>query len=371
MEQKNIVTHLCSYYINDSFYNLLFKHLSDEGFLNQPYTFANVNQKCKSNDLQGQVSFCFNTIDRFFFFRKHRKVWNDINSFPHLISCDLIHAHSLFSNGYIAYKLWEKKKIPYIITVRYPDVLTFFKYMINLRKIGVKILMHAKAVIFLSPTYQEYTMSYLSKKEQVAIKDKSYIIPIGVDDFWIENRVTNAIHKPRPKSVKLLFVGKVNKNKNLEILIEICKILQKERYKVLLTVAGKIEDCNYYKIFKKYSFVNYVGVCNKYELLKLYRENDIFIMLSHKESFGLVYAEALTQGLPVIYTKGQGFFGQFDENEVGIGVSDKNPREAIKAIHDILENYEEYSQRAIRLCDKFNWNIIVKDLKGIYTRVVF
>ena len=38
----------------------------------------------------------------------------------------------------------------------------------------------------------------------------------------------------------------------------------------------------------------------------IYRENDIYVMPSIIETFGLVYAEAMSQGLPVIYTRGQG-----------------------------------------------------------------
>lgn len=40
-------------------------------------------------------------------------------------------------------------------------------------------------------------------------------------------------------------------------------------------------------------------------------------MPSHKETFGLVYAEAMSQGLPIIYTKNQGFDGQFPDGYVG------------------------------------------------------
>ena len=43
-------------------------------------------------------------------------------------------------------------------------------------------------------------------------------------------------------------------------------------------------------------------------------------MTSLGESFGLTYAEAMSQGVPVIYSKGQGFDGQFKEGVVGYHV---------------------------------------------------
>ena len=49
------------------------------------------------------------------------------------------------------------------------------------------------------------------------------------------------------------------------------------------------------------------------------RSCSVFAMPSIFETFGLVYLEALSQNLPVVYTKGQGIDGMFD-NTVGIGV---------------------------------------------------
>lgn len=360
------ILHICSYYINDAFYNNFFESLSKKGYNNFPYTFADKNQKRKERRLVGQVSYCFNTIDRFFFFKKHRKVWDDINSHRNLLQCDIVHAHSLFSNGYIAKRIWESFGIPYIVTVRYPDVLTFFKYMPHLRKTGKDILLDAKAIIFLSDTYCQYTMKYLLPAERQKILEKTYIIPNGIDDFWIENRLTTNRIAPQKNKLKILFVGKIDKNKNLETLIEICKLLQIDNIEVQLIVAGQIVTTNYNKLIKRYGFIKYVGVCDKNQLLKLYRIADIFILLSHKESFGLVYAEALTQGLPIIYTKGQGFYKQFSEGQVGFGVSDVDPSQAVEAIYKILGNYQEISHRALQLCTKFTWDDIVEKISNIY-----
>ena len=43
-------------------------------------------------------------------------------------------------------------------------------------------------------------------------------------------------------------------------------------------------------------------------------------MPSRYETFGLVYGEAMSQGLPIIYSKGQGVDGYFKEGTVGYGV---------------------------------------------------
>jgi glycosyltransferase involved in cell wall biosynthesis len=68
------------------------------------------------------------------------------------------------------------------------------------------------------------------------------------------------------------------------------------------------------------------------ELIDIYRANDIFVMPSFTESFGLVYAEAISQGLPVVYSIGQGFDRQFPEGEVGYHADPNSAQSVADAI---------------------------------------
>ena len=64
-------------------------------------------------------------------------------------------------------------------------------------------------------------------------------------------------------------------------------------------------------------------------------------MPSIHESFGRVYAEAMTQGVPVIYSKGQGFDGIYPDGHVGYSVPSRNPEYIAECIKNIsqLFNY--------------------------------
>ena len=70
------------------------------------------------------------------------------------------------------------------------------------------------------------------------------------------------------------------------------------------------------------------------------RHHALFAMPSIYETFGLVYIEALSQNLPIIYGKGQGVDQLFSEKEspVGIGVNAKSIEEIEQAIYTILNN---------------------------------
>ena len=92
-------------------------------------------------------------------------------------------------------------------------------------------------------------------------------------------------------------------------------------------------------------------------------------MPSHTETFGLTYAEAMTQGLPVIYTRGQGFDGQFSEGTVGYSVNSCDAAELAENIVKICEHYPELSKNCVQSVQRFQWDKIVQEYLRIYTEI--
>lgn len=366
------ILHINSYFNGRIFYKNFFdkqiEHdLDIEVYVPVPYSKIPLN-----NELGNYTTISPNhrSFDRILFYTKHKKILKDIINKYDIRKFSVIHAHSLFSNGYIAMKLKEKFGIPYIAAVRNTDLNTFFKKMPHLRKIGVKILKEANKIIFLSEAYKYETIEkYVPKKMKEGILSKSDVIPNGIDNFWLENRAT-AKKINKNKTIKLLYVGVINKNKNLLTTIEAIEYLLKEGYNITYTIVGKIEDKFVYNQVKRKQYVKYISPKKKEDLIKIYRNNDIFVMPSKAESFGLVYAEAMSQGLPVIYSKGQGFDGQFDEGKVGYHVDSENPIDIKESIKSILKNYDEISMNCVKLCSKFCWRKIENKYKKIYDDVI-
>ena len=122
-----------------------------------------------------------------------------------------------------------------------------------------------------------------------------------------------------------------------------------------------------YGKIKSDSFTNVLPAKPKEELIEIYRQNDIFVMPSFTESFGLVYAEAMSQGLPVIYSRGQGFDGQFSEGEVGYSTDSHSASELAERVLQCMENLEQLSKNAITGARKFNWYDICRKYSEIYS----
>ena len=92
-------------------------------------------------------------------------------------------------------------------------------------------------------------------------------------------------------------------------------------------------------------------------------------MPSKTETFGLVYAEAMSQGLPILYSAGQGFDGQFPEGTVGFHVDPADARDVAAKIKCVLQNYTELSAHCMKLCTQFDWEQITRRYIELYQRI--
>ena len=368
------VLHINSYYIASAFYKNLYDEQVREGFDIDVYVPAP-----KSFDSSGRVfgaytkiHWVFNKADRAFFHIKQNKIISDIKKTYDIGKYELVHAHSLFTNGYAAMKLNQEFKIPYCVALRNTDLNVFFKRMIHLRKTGIRILENASRIIFLSSAYQnEVIEKMIPERLREKMYAKSVVIPNGIDPFWFEN-----IGSPKTiegkKEIRLLYVGEIGKNKNVQTTLRAMNQLNKRKSSLsyTLTAVGKMKDKKLLaQLTTNYHF-RYIDPQKKEELIHIYRDHDIFVMPSIHETFGLVYAEAMSQGLPVIYTRGQGFDGQFDDGEVGYAVDCSDEREIANRVNDCIENYCLISTRCIRGVEKFKWSGLANSYSMLYDEML-
>ncbi|HHU46650.1 MAG TPA: glycosyltransferase family 4 protein [Bacteroidales bacterium] len=285
---------------------------------------------------------------------------------------DLIHAATLFSEGALAFSLFKKYNIPYCVSVRGSDINFYFKKMPHLWLLGKEILKNAKSVIFISPYSQKklFKIKFL-KPILKNLSAKSVIIPNGIEDFWHQNLFTPQEMK-NPYS--LLYVGRFDKNKNILSLIEAVRRLRSEKPELQLTLIGGkgSKERKVLDLVKKYDWLHYKGEIYKHEELLLhYRQHHIFSMVSHSETFGLVYLEALSQGVPVIYTAKQGFDGIFKELEIGYGVDSKNIQNIMENIQKVIENYHFLQKNIANIpFSQFEWKNIAMQYNDLYKSIL-
>lgn len=373
-KERNIgmkILHINSYYSVSRFYKNLYDEQLKSGLDIDVFVPVSFAFRGSEADFGRYTTLSSNhtKYDRLLFHLKHNKIYKDIVRKYDIGKYSIIHAHSLFSNGYIAMKLKQQFGVSYIVAVRNTDVNLFFKQMVHLRKMGIEILENADRVVFLSNSYKDSVIrDYVPKFIKKAILDKSVIIPNGIDEFWFDN-IAPTKQKPKKSFLNLLQIGDINKNKNIETTVKAIKLLIGRGYNIKLDVVGKVKDQKVFDKIKDKDFVNYLGYKSKEELIHVYRNNDIFVMPSKHETFGLVYVEAMSQGVPVIYTKGQGFYGQFDEGVVGFSTNCFDEIEIANKIIAIVQDFESLSTNSKNSIYKFKWSNISKQYYDLYSNI--
>ena len=371
MEDAIHVLHINCNYIGTTLHQLMIKYLDALGYDNRVFV-PTYDKKLAVIDPNKNVCVneCFRKWDRLVFDYKQQKIKKGIETNIEVTDFELIHAYTLFTDGNCARRLSQKYGIPYVVAVRNTDVNAFFRLKPHLRRRGVQIMRDAAAVFFLSEAYRNQVFEkYIPKEYWIEIEKKTHIIPNGIDKFWFEK--TPTIDKMFDvKSIKLVYVGRIDKNKNIPTTQKAMGILRMQGYEVALSVVGKIADKKEFRIIEKDPFTTYYPAMTKEKLLTIYRDADIFVMPSFKESFGLVYAEAMSQGLPVVYSKGQGFDKQFAEGVVGYHVAADSPEDVANGIKRVIDNYSVIKNNVVSSAREFSWTRLVDKYDRIYKKIV-
>ncbi len=368
------VLQIVSGYQKQELYAELFSHLKELGVDNYVYSQINRGENIPEQLLCSRdvvFSKGYNKLERFSFFIKQNDMFASIQKTFSIDDIKLTHAHTLFSSGYTAYRLKKKYGVPYVITVRGADVNFFFKYYFFLRPLGMKILREASSVVFLSESFRERMFDkYVPQKYRNGLKVKNKVIPNGIAEIFFKNL---GVRKELTdvSNLKLIMVANINANKNLDGLVKVCRTLIKDGYNIHLTVVGAIRESGYEKFIEENAdIIEYHNKSPQEQVIGYLRASDIFVMPSHSETFGLVYAEAMSQGLPIIYTRGQGFDRQFEEGVVGYAVNDRDSNDIANAIKRIAHNYSELSANCIKLVNKYKWSDIAYNHLVIYNSAV-
>lgn len=127
--------------------------------------------------------------------------------------------------------------------------------------------------------------------EKLGFKGK-IVYTKGVGVF---NYIPQPAYTPREFVKNFLYVGRLVDAKNLKLLINVFNSLPQ----LTLTIAGFGEQEQELKAIASGN-IKFLGAVDNKKLPQVYQANDVFILPSKKEAWGLVVEEALNNGLPVI-----------------------------------------------------------------------
>jgi len=154
----------------------------------------------------------------------------------------------------------------------------------------------------------EYTRDLMMAQHQLGAGQVQVLNPppsIGFLDALAE-RMRAAAESPFTRPAKLLFVGRVSDpRKNAALLIDAFRLVRAVKPNATLTIVGPYTDqwAERSGARQPGSGITLAGALSVSDLVAAYLTHDVLMVSSRQEGYGLVVAEALHAGLPVVATK--------------------------------------------------------------------
>lgn len=373
-KQGGKVLHICNDFFYSKVHSNLYQELDKAGV--DQIVFSPVQKATPENHrFEGehttiQYAHILKPLHKLFFFHKIDRTVREIEKTVDLSQISCCHATTLFSDGMVAMELCQRHGIPYIVAVRNCDMNAFLRYMPHLWWVHRGVMQLADKVVFIAPALRKRLLAHptlLGMKNEV--NQKSLVLPNGINEFWIQNLQTER-NLDDPHSV--MYAGIFNRNKNLPRLIRAMEALRGKYPNLIFDVAGEGGD-NEEQVFEmmaaRFDWIRYHGKITDLEKMKnLYRANSIFVMPSKSETFGLVYLEALSQGLSVMWSRGEAIDGMFSE-KVGESVNPLSIKDITEKLDLLLGQPDRYKTLPAETFESFRWPAIAQKYISIYPNI--
>ena len=301
------------------------------------------------------------------------------NNIPN--SYDLLYAHYYLS-GLIGLKLKKKYNIPLFITFH---TLAMMKNLVaregekaDLQRIKAELLLTKKSdkIIATSASDLEYIHTLYS-----APLKKIFLLSPGVNLklFRPINKLkAKEVIKANPDHKIILFVGRIEPLKGLDVLLYAIKILVQRSPKLqfCLWIVGRtgseeVLRLNELKLLLGiHAYVKFVGQKNRAELPYYYSASEVVVMPSQYESFGMAALEAMACAVPVIITDVTGISSILGKKHISLLTSAGNPILLAKKIKNLLTNREEHKQMSEEVFKKvqnLGWENVADKFTEIFS----
>ena len=281
---------------------------------------------------------------------------------------DVIHAHKLTIEGVIARHLAATLDRPYICSVRGNTDQKYLRLKPEKVRAFRKVARDAARLLPITPWIQ----AYVGTKLGIPMAGHAPLPTITECEGFIapaqtQNRFVTAFHldRWRPKGMPNLLTAMTQlKSGGTEVSLDVIggggepavRALTKE-----IEAHGLVND------------VRLLGAVDHENMQQTLNGYSAFVMPTLRETFGMVYIEALFSGVPILYSRDRGIDGYFDDVDVGFRVDptssehiaegllylSQNEAQLKRSIGELQDNGQLDFFRREHICERYR-NILME-----------
>lgn len=148
--------------------------------------------------------------------------------------------------------------------------------------------------------------------------------------------------------IKITTVSSLIKRKNIQTIINALSKVSFKNWKY--SIIGKGKELTYLKkLAKKLELsdkIEFLGNLPNQDVLRKLEKTDIFVLMSKRETFGMVYLEALAKGNIVIASKDDGIDGIMKNNQNGFCLSTE--QELTTLLNELATSNADYRKETLK-----------------------
>jgi glycosyltransferase involved in cell wall biosynthesis len=275
---------------------------------------------------------------------------------------DVIHAHVSYPAGYIASLLSEEFGVPYVLT-EHMSPFPFPSLLLGNRPVPeiAQAFLQADAAVAVSPSLSQRVASFGYPEP--------YVVPNMVDQRKF------SLGSPRSQKTVFFTLCGLSEQKGIDHLLEAIALWNPPADAFEFRIGGDGPLRAVYQAKAQAlgltDRVQWLGPVSRSQAPALFTDCHIYVMSSRHETFGVVYAEAIASGKPIIATRCGG--PEFIVNAGNGTLVDVGDVPALsQAMQSMAECWADYDPQAIRkdFERRFSRVAVVQQLSELYQKVL-
>ena len=323
----------------------------------------------------------------YYFPIQHPRFWG--YSFPMTLKIkktvrdyDIVHIHSLYLfHDLIGGHYCRRYNVPYLICP-HGSLDPYIYKRHRIRKSIAELLFEnrniksAAAIHFITEEEKKLASSYI-------FQTRGIVVPLGLDLSEYKSlpeKGTFRFQYPEIKENKIiLFFGRLNFKKGLDILVRAFARVARERNDVHLVLAGpdnegfgdKVQTWLYEEGVLDHA--TFTGMLTGKDKLAVLRDADIFVLPSYSENFGISVVEAMACGVPVVISDKVNIWREVAESGAG-SVATCDANRFTEIMLELIDNPQTANQMGEKgkalVKERYQWSSVALALEDAYRSII-